>query len=233
MGNCSGSAEHVDESAMELSNVNVQGNRGKTMVIHLVRHGEAKHNVHGKIPGNYLRPSLADAALTDFGIVQCEELNKQLLNSHIGDKCSCIFVSPMERTLQTATIGLSHIISKPVKIVAIEFLREETGLFPCDRRNTKTYYEQKYPMVDFSRIEESDPLYYKYIFRERKADVQFRCDEVLKQIRQLQDNEIVIVSHSAFLMQLLTKLLRSGKIISANQTLSFKNAECKSVEVSF
>ena len=237
MGTCSSDDNQVTKNDMELppnAHILPAERLSKSMTIHLIRHGEAKHNVYGKVPGNYLRPSLSDAALTETGITQCKLLNEQLKLLHKVENSTSIFISPMERTLNTAMIGLAHVINKSVNICAIEFLREETGLFPCDRRSSVSCYKLKYPLVDFSKLTEEDPLFYKYTFREPKNDVQLRCDQVLKQIRELEDNEIIIVSHSSFLTQLLMKLLEHGNFVGdSNNSLTFRNAECKSIKVTF
>ncbi len=70
--------------------------------IHLIRHAEAEHNVAWKIHGDVIwdDPRYTNPTLTDNGIKQAHEL-KRYQELYEVDK---IFVSPSQRTLETAAI---------------------------------------------------------------------------------------------------------------------------------
>jgi broad specificity phosphatase PhoE len=79
----------------------------------LIRHAQAHHN----LTKNYHIP---DPPLTDHGIEQCKHLRGSLYArfSHILPEDAAIIASPMDRTLQTAQLGLDWLTEKGVKIVA-------------------------------------------------------------------------------------------------------------------
>lgn len=70
----------------------------------LIRHAQALHNVASDW-------SLHDPPLSELGKQQCEELHQTLKNSDIGNQVELIVVSPMRRTLQTATLGLNWLVN--------------------------------------------------------------------------------------------------------------------------
>jgi broad specificity phosphatase PhoE len=74
-----------------------------------------------------------DAELTEHGINQCKNLSIFTEKLDIGLDSELLVVSPMRRTLQTATHSFPSLIGK-VKWLALEHLREQTGSHPCDRR---------------------------------------------------------------------------------------------------
>jgi broad specificity phosphatase PhoE len=174
-----------------------------------IRHGEGTHNVYGRLPGNYLRESLEDANLTEKGIQQAKELNKQLIDSQICHNATLVIVSPMRRTLDTAMTALSHLIEQNITCIALECIREVTGLYPCDRRLPITQHRTAYPSIDFTLIEEeNDPLWGKYTMRETYEDVISRCYNFLDFLTKCDHQSIVVVTHSAFLRVLLQDILQ-------------------------
>lgn len=73
-----------------------------------------------------------------------------------------IIVSPLIRTLQTASLGFPSDGDRPggggVKMLAYESVRERFGRNPCDSRNTKEVLAKEFAHVDFSLIEDGpDP----------------------------------------------------------------------------
>jgi len=116
--------------AQELSNINNNNNNNNNMnnnnmnnmnnnnsyynkTILLVRHGQAFNNIKPSNPN-----LLIDPGLTDNGKSQCEQLRHSLF---VYLKFDAIFVSPMNRTLET-TCGALH--DKDVPVMACELLRE-------------------------------------------------------------------------------------------------------------
>ena len=82
------------------------------------------HNVAGQEdPVNgYLREDLYDATLTEVGIAQCKELrSSKTIESTTNSQL--LVVSPMRRTLQTATTIFHGLLKCPW--VAMEFIREQ------------------------------------------------------------------------------------------------------------
>ena len=154
-------------------------NPSQRKTIHFVRHAEGYHNVAGRkdpIMG-YLSEDLEDATLTAEGLEQCKRL-------HVGSeqkvaRSQLIVVSPLNRTMQTATHCFPQLIDK-VPWVAVECLRERTGLHPCDRRKSITEHKDTFTHIDFSAIvEDEDPLFWKYRLREPTSDVTARARQFM------------------------------------------------------
>lgn len=77
----------------------------------LIRHAQALHNVADDW-------SIHDPPLSELGIQQSRELQESLKNTEIGNKVELIVVSPMRRTLQTASVGLEWLIKdKGIKVL--------------------------------------------------------------------------------------------------------------------
>jgi broad specificity phosphatase PhoE len=195
--------------------------------LHFVRHAHGKHNEVGEVDyEQYQREDLIDAELTDKGIEQCQELNK--INEKYL-KSQLVVVSPMRRTLQTATKSFPDLIEK-VPWIALECLREQTGLHPCDKRFPISFYQENYPYVDYSFIEsDEDPLYPLYEDRrEPHEDMDQRAKQFLNWIQTRPETEIVVVSHSAFLRGLFQRVL-----FPSDPFTRFENCETRSFAMYF
>jgi broad specificity phosphatase PhoE len=71
-----------------------------------------------------------DAALTPYGIEQCEAL---ALKSSLLSKVDLLVTSPLTRCIQTASIGFPTQQQAGVPFIALESVRETVN-FSCDRR---------------------------------------------------------------------------------------------------
>lgn len=82
------------------------------------------HNVAGQEdPVNgYLREDLVDATLTEVGVEQCKGLRSSIAIDSTTNS-QLLVVSPMRRTLQTATTIFQGLLKCPW--VALEFIREQ------------------------------------------------------------------------------------------------------------
>lgn len=103
-----------------------------------IRHGEALHNVVGKIYGTKVYEQFEDTTLTTNGMRQAMEA--------IVPTPDLVLVSPLTRTLQTATLMFPG-----AKIVALECLKEypqHTEI--CNRRSPISTISKLFPHVDFS-----------------------------------------------------------------------------------
>jgi phosphohistidine phosphatase SixA len=103
-----------------------------------IRHGEALHNVVGKIYGTKVYEQFEDTTLTTNGMRQAMEAT--VLQPDL------VLVSPLTRTLQTATLMFPN-----VKMVALECLKEypqHTEI--CNRRSPISTIGKLFPHVDFS-----------------------------------------------------------------------------------
>lgn len=67
-----------------------------------------------------------DAVLTDFGIEQCEKLNKYCKENNAVSNADLLVTSPMRRTMSTATYSFPGFVNK-IPWFANESLREQAG----------------------------------------------------------------------------------------------------------
>jgi broad specificity phosphatase PhoE len=195
-------------------------------IVHFVRHAEGYHNVAGREdPDQYLREDLQDAVLTENGVSQCQLLQEVYQNRFKG--AELIVVSPMNRTLQTASYVFSHFEDK-VPWIALECIREQTGLRPCDRRSHISTYKEKYPFVSYDSIPtDRDLLYEKYgSRREPVEEVINRGREFIGWLKSRKEKEIIVVSHAAFLRNLFNEIVNERDSVSA--VPQFENCELRS-----
>eukprot|EP01039_Chlorochromonas_danica_P000222 gene222-238_t len=202
----------------------------KVKVVHFVRHAEGHHNVAGKkspLKG-FLRSDLEDAQITPKGVSQCQKLRDE--SKQIISGAQLVVTSPMHRTMQTASHSFPHLVGK-VPWVAVEHLRERTGLHPCDRRRPISEHKKVYEHIDFGQIiEDKDPLFSQYLLREPLSKVEERARAFLEWLHSREENEIVVVSHSNFLRILFQKVLcEDWAEFEKNPQEKFQHCELRTV----
>lgn len=198
-------------------------------VIHFQRHATGWHNVYGEEKyEEYLREDLEDATLSDGGVSECADVPE---GSASG--AQLLLVSPMRRTLQTATLSFPHLKHK-IPWLALECLREVTGMHPCDRRLPIPVHAESHGHVDFSLIEDvQDPMYHKYTeakTREPDDDVKLRCHEFLAFLQSRPEMEVVVCTHSAYLRVLFNHTFTDQ---GPEHRAKYRNCEIRSYVVSF
>lgn len=170
----------------------------------------------------YLREDLEDAHLSSLGATQCSDVGEKSLHQ----TAELLVVSPMRRTLQTASQCFPHLVGS-IPWIALESVREVTGLHPCDRRMPISYHAENHSHIDFSGIEhENDPMYHMYDTREPDDHVEKRATDFLLWLHSREENEIVVVTHSAFLRVLFQRILHPG-----NDHEKFENCEIRTVTI--
>jgi len=198
----------------------------KTKLVHFVRHGEGYHNVAGKIDrSNYLKEEYADCALTENGIIQCENLRNTAVKNQYLLSADLLLVSPLRRALETAYFSFSFLQSG-IKWIALEELRETTGLHPCDRRSSISKTRTLFPFVNFDELtHDQDPLYDLYSGRrEPDEEVMKRGFRFVQWLNSRDEQNIVIVTHSAFLKVLFHHVFEVDDI----DKVWYENCECRS-----
>lgn len=202
-----------------------------TKIIHFVRHAEGHHNVAGRKDPlfGYRNEALEDATLTDVGVEQCRILSTS--SASAVTKAELLVVSPLRRTMQTATYSFPQLQGK-IPWVAVECLREQTGLHPCDRRRSITEHKESFNYIDFSEIHDDvDPLYYKYTLREPKADVTLRTRQFMKWLQERPEKEIIVVSHHGYMMNLFHNSIKTAE--PEKDDTPFENCEMRSFVIQF
>mmetsp|Transcript_120520 Transcript_120520/g.236885 ORF Transcript_120520/g.236885 Transcript_120520/m.236885 type:complete len:242 (-) Transcript_120520:90-815(-) len=204
---------------------------GKAKIIHFVRHAEGHHNVAGRknpLTG-YLNEKLEDACLTEEGVAQCKML--ATTSPKVVEKAQLLVVSPMNRTMQTATIAFPQLQDK-IPWVAVENLRERTGLHPCDRRKSVTIHKKSFPHVDFSNVkDDQDTLYWRYNLREPNSDVTARARLFMEWLKERPETEIIVVTHHGYLLDLLGEVVRTSN--PSVDATDFNNCEMRTFIIKF
>jgi broad specificity phosphatase PhoE len=205
----------------------------KFKVVHFLRHAQGHHNVAGEKLGEegYCSEEYLDSTLTDLGLSQCSKCCEE--NFDIVKTSELMIVSPMRRTLQTAFHSFPHCFeNENIPILALEHIREQSGLHPCDKRLAKTELEQFYASksVDFSLIKDVDPLYPKFGNEEREPNhhVVERCVNFISWLKSREEKEIICVTHSAFLRILCNHVLN----ITEDDKSKFQNCELRTIIIS-
>lgn len=160
-----------------------------TKRIILIRHAQGYHNLDQSF-------HLFDPVLTPTGHQQTEGTKKQLEQIQFDH----ILVSPLKRTLQTATMLFG---SKKMK--SVELIREHIEN-PCDLRESTDKLTRMFPHVDFSDLKLNDPFRFSKTSRnscdyhhETPQEVQVRCKEAIEYLRKLSGHTIAVVCHYGFI----------------------------------
>lgn len=150
-----------------------------------IRHGEALHNVVGKIYGSQVYQQFEDTTLTTKGMRQAIEANVTTPD--------LVLVSPLTRTLQTATLMFPN-----VKMIALECLKEypqHTEI--CNRRSpisTKL----------FSHVDFSDCHTNIQSWPNEPPTPLDNLNNFHNKLNTFKEQEIAIVTHSSWLKYFLT-----------------------------
>ncbi|EGD73210.1 phosphoglycerate mutase [Salpingoeca rosetta] len=194
-----------------------------TKTVVLIRHGQGHHNLaaieagHGctckygvpskETPCPYINEDLVDPALTEKGKAEAQHgaqaLQRAIEEGHHAP-LDMVFVSPLKRTLQTASLVFPSEKARP-RMVAVEHLREQLGVHHCDMRSPISHVSQHFPHIDFSHIpSDHDALWSPR--RETKAELAERATTAMRRVFDIADastSPIGIVSHSSFLAALV------------------------------
>ena len=198
----------------------------------LCRHAQGHHNVAGeKDYESYQKEEYEDALLTTLGEAQCEGLKSHRISDNFAKNPDLLVVSPMRRTLATASISFSDLIGS-IPWVAHESLREQAGYHPCDRRRPISELRESYNNVDFSIIEhDKDPLYYHQPGRETAEHVTQRAFDFFSWLNTRTEKEIIVVTHSAFLHSMFQSVVETDLLAEGDRCGVFANCEMKSYRI--
>ena len=170
-----------------------------------------------------------DARLSQDGEAQCAALQ----TSSGALDFDVVLVSPLTRTLQTATLGLG--LQRGVPFVALEPLRERFGRNPCDNRRSLSELQAEFPHVNFSLMESSNDPHpcsaHDCGERESLADVDARIHAYLSHIRDRSEGRIIVVGHSATFARMFERHLFWDQ--DKYGPFRLKNAQVRSLILNF
>ncbi|KAK6257136.1 hypothetical protein QUC31_000595 [Theobroma cacao] len=200
-------------------------------IIHLVRHGQAMHNVEGDINREaLLSPHLFDAELSPLGLQQVDRLRKEVHASGMLKRIELVVTSPLYRTMQTA-IGVFGTVSWP-QIMAVELCRDKMGVRPCDMRRRVSDCQALFPSIDFSMMDGEEDSLWNPDVREPDEKVSVRMAQFMKWLWTRPEQEIVIVSHGIILQHILYVLGNdSHPTVRSALCQRFGNCELRSVVI--
>lgn len=168
----------------------------------------------------YKNEEHTDAGLTQRGRLQAVAAGSRLLQTSPVPEFA--FVSPLSRTLQTATIAMSKVGSLAVPLVAEESLRERNGVHVCDKRSAKEDVMELHPTVDFGRIAAGPDTLFSQV-RETEEELAARGKRFFLGLKDRPEKCFAVFSHSSFLFNTLSRAFQtpdpSGKTMAATLLL--------------
>jgi broad specificity phosphatase PhoE len=168
-------------------------------VIHLIRHGQALHNVDNAY-------NILDPPLTALGESQARNLAPTF--ESIG--VDLVVVSPLRRTVQTALNIFSTPRYESVPIISNELCREFYGQLLCDKRRNLTEIRAEFEQskVDFSQIETNEDTWWETT-KEPEQHLVWRAIEFYSFLKAQPQRNIAVVTHHGFLRTFFMLLRRS------------------------
>eukprot|EP00026_Physarum_polycephalum_P015029 Phypoly_transcript_15611.p1 GENE.Phypoly_transcript_15611~~Phypoly_transcript_15611.p1 ORF type:complete len:252 (+),score=42.34 Phypoly_transcript_15611:49-756(+) len=209
-------AAKMDADQREAADPNVQ-----RKIIHLIRHGQAQHNVDNKY-------DILDPTLTALGNQQAKDLGKRFESIDV----QLVVVSPLRRTVETALNVFASDKFKEVPVVANEYCRESYGVVICDKRRNLAEIKADFASrVDFSLIETEEDTWWEPT-KEPEEHLILRATEFYNFLRVQSYTKIAVVAHHQFL-RALSGLLRQKPHSNAHAYTSddFENCEARIVFV--
>ena len=224
---------------------NNENTNTNTKIIHFQRHSQGYHNLicdiwrekglpidfdsHDSNLNPVIRPEFLDPPLTETGRQQgiarrnqCASLSPQL-----------VIVSPLLRCIQTAKLSFRDHGTDKIKWVSHEGCREELGLLSGNKRRPLSDIQHDYPDIDFTSIEhDEDVLWDNY--GDRRETLLEKSERIYgflgEFVRNRPEQEIAIVSHSAYLFTLMNAVM---DIEDEELRSWFLTSEVRSMKVTF
>ena len=167
--------------------------------LYCIRHGLAEHNINYFKYGckTFYDPKFVDTSLVEEGFKQASTLGETW--SKIDD-IELVIVSPLKRTLQTAT----EIFKKTsIPIIAFELAREyPIGGHTCNKRSSKEYLMNTFPNINFDGIKEGEDHLWDPDEQESIHELDLRINIFKKFIEKRPEKNIALVGHASFIGQL-------------------------------
>jgi len=203
---------------------------GETTVL-FVRHAQGWHNKDELELANWhtddvgKTPKYRDARLTPLGLQQASALHRRL-NTTAAQPPEIVVVSPLHRTIQTASLAFAE---HPKRFVATELARERIAFHTCDWRSPKTALAAEYAHVDFGLVEHDDDVMWtnaKEVEPTQKDSTRCkqRALDLLCWLRRRPEKRIAVVSHWVFLKHLFSQFPEFPELAE-----NFLNAELRTV----
>lgn len=213
-----------------------------TRVVHLVRHGQGTHNLHAlqvsgppcncatNGPCVYRSRAHIDARLTPKGRLQASAAGACLARVP-GAPAEVAYVSPLARTLETATVAVARCPGGArMRVVADERLRERFGVHWCDARGPKEEKVREFPTVDFAAIAPGPDRLHRENVREGNAEVATRAKSFFLGLLERPEKVVAVFAHSAFFRETMRGAFLTPEVDVARK---FETGEVRHVLLSY
>jgi broad specificity phosphatase PhoE len=217
-----------------------------TKIVHFQRHGQGYHNLMGDILREagikvdidsmdptinpWIRPEIVDSPLTETGKWQCAQ--QQPIAKRLNPEL--VVVSPLTRTLQTATISFAEYCESDSDIpwVAHEYCREEIGVLTCNKRRPLSEISKEFPHVDFVEMaDDYDSLWNPHQRESNQSKGERIYDFLVEFLSKRPESSIALVTHSAWLFHALNAVIDCGDDLDLSSW--FLTGEIRSVKLTF
>eukprot|EP01125_Pyxidicula_operculata_P001992 TRINITY_DN11972_c0_g1_i1.p1 TRINITY_DN11972_c0_g1~~TRINITY_DN11972_c0_g1_i1.p1 ORF type:complete len:227 (+),score=10.66 TRINITY_DN11972_c0_g1_i1:24-704(+) len=173
----------------------------------LVRHGEGYHNL-------YCDLTIFDASLTEKGKEEATQAGERLSLEFKGKSPQVMFVSPLTRTLETAT-NIHRVLTRngsSMPMMTTEKCREGCNLNVINHRRKLTELKTVWTNFDWSLLSDATdndtlaPTEYRENIVDEIEVVRKRAKEFLTFLESRQEQTIVVVTHSGFMRCLCSEI---------------------------
>ena len=113
--------------------------------------------------------------------------------------------------------------------IANEWIREQNGVHPCDKRASISSYKQQFPAINFGDVETDEDTWWKPTVRETAEEIWTRARVFMKWLLERSERRIAVVSHSSFIYHLLHLFGDDCSDVVRRELLQgFRNCEMRS-----
>jgi broad specificity phosphatase PhoE len=165
------------------------------MTIYLIRHAQSQFNA--VYEADRPDPLIFDSPLSELGHQQGRQTQSAVATLQINQ----VIVSPLTRTLQTATL-----LFGPNRQFDVDPLVREQTLNSCDVGRAPSQLAAEYPHLDFAHLPDhwwhNDTPDHRGISVEPDSVLQERADRFAKQLRDSGARDTAVVTHGNFIQAL-------------------------------
>eukprot|EP00929_Paragymnodinium_shiwhaense_P087286 TRINITY_DN47516_c0_g1_i1.p1 TRINITY_DN47516_c0_g1~~TRINITY_DN47516_c0_g1_i1.p1 ORF type:complete len:207 (+),score=53.86 TRINITY_DN47516_c0_g1_i1:342-962(+) len=137
-----------------------------------------------------------DAPLTAHGAQQAADAGARLASGSLLDKVRLVAASPLSRCLETAEAVAPR--NGAFRRVALEELREISGLLLNAKRRNRCELSKLYPCWDFGLLDDEEDTLWTEAALEAKEDCAQRGYQALKCLWEVDEPEVLVVAHGGF-----------------------------------
>ncbi|KAK1276082.1 hypothetical protein QJS04_geneDACA001494 [Acorus gramineus] len=148
-----------------------------------------------------------------------------------GEKDHKAYLSPALFDAHLTPLGWEQVESLRKHVHACGLAKRiDLGVHPCDKRRSISEYQQIFPAIDFSLIENDEDVLWTADKREANEHVAARGTKFINWLWTRKEKEIAIVTHSGFLYHTLKKIANDcNPLIKEEISTHFHNCELRSM----